>query len=119
MDYSTVKMFESHARAAKEAARIDLRKKHAEELKSFDAGKILKWDSKSLAEWQSQFESDEPQWVLADQEWKRRAGISTRRIAIAAIVVSVLSLLVSVLGYWHSVNDATPKQEKQFGQPEK
>ena len=89
-------------------ADYDARQKAAEDFKTIDVQKLLKWDDKKLAEWQSQYKPDEAHWILADQEWKRRAGISTRRIAIAAIVVSLLSLLVAALGYFHPLTSATP-----------
>jgi hypothetical protein len=84
----------------------DARQKAAEDFKKINVQELLKWDDKKLAEWQSQYKPDEAQYILADQEWKRRAGISTRRIAIAAIVVSLLSLLVAALGYFHSLTRA-------------
>lgn len=93
----------------------DANQKVAEDFKTIDVQKLLKWDDKKLAEWQSQYKPDEAQWILADQEWKRRAGVSTRRIAIAAIVVSILSLLVAALGYFHSLTNAIPV--KPLGEP--
>jgi hypothetical protein len=79
----------------------------------------LKWDDKQLAEWQRKYDSDEAQWILADHEWKRRTGISTRRIAIAAIMVSILSLLVAALTYFHTVNSTSTTLAKPLGQPVK
>ena len=76
------------------------------DLNNFDSAELLKWDDKVLAEWQSRYKSNQAQWILADQEWKRRAGISTRKIAVAAIVVSVLSLLVAALTCFHSIYPA-------------
>lgn len=89
-----------------------------EDFKKLDARKILSWDDKKLAEWQSHFKSDQAQWILADQEWKRRSGISTRRIAIAAIVISGLSLLVATVSFFHSLNDvnSSPSQLKRPAQ---
>jgi hypothetical protein len=95
----------------------DIQQQAAGDLKKFNAQELLNWDDKTLAEWQSHYKPDQAQWILAEQEWKRRAGISTRRIAIAAIVVSLLSLLVAALGYFHSLTNATPK--KPLDQPAK
>ena len=104
---------------AAEKHRLEKRQKHAEELKTFDADELLGMPPERLAEWQSGYEQDEPQWVLADQEWKRRAGISTRKIAIAAIAVSILSFLVAALGFIHSLNSTTATQEKSPALSEK
>jgi len=73
--------------------------KNQEDFKTLDHSSLKQMDDKALAQWQSTFEQSEPQWRLADEEWKRRAGISTRRIAIAAIVVSLLSLLIALASY--------------------
>jgi len=118
MDLATLKMFENEAKAAAANRRLEKRKKHAEELKTFEATQLLQMPPIRLAEWQSEYEQDEPQWVLADQEWKRRSGISTRKIAIGAIVISALSLLVAALAYFHSLNDdSISKPEKPIAQP--
>jgi len=97
----------------------DAGKQAAEDLKNLNPQELLKWDDKKLAEWQSHFKLDQAQWILADQEWKRRAGISTRKIAIAAIVVSFLSLIVAALGYFHSVIYSSARPEKPPDQPAK
>jgi hypothetical protein len=98
----------------------DAQQKAADDLKIFDVQEFLKWNGKKLADWQSQYKPDQAQWILAEQEWKRRAGISTRRIAIAAIVVSVLSFIVAALGYFHSLNgDTSTAPEKSLDQPAK
>ncbi len=84
----------------------DVHQQSEKDLKKFDALDLLKWDDKTLADWQSRYNSNQAQWILADQEWKRRAGVSTRKIAIAAIVVSVLSLLVAALTCFRSIYPA-------------
>lgn len=77
----------------------DFRQQSAAHFKILDAKMLLKWDDKSLAEWQSHYKPDQAQWILADQEWKRRAGVSARKIAIAALVVSLLTFALAALGY--------------------
>jgi hypothetical protein len=57
---------------------------------------------KALAEWQSQFETNEPQWRLAAHEWQRRltaeqiraSMILGRQSAIFAVVASVAGAIV-------------------------
>lgn len=98
---------------------FDCRRQAAEDFKKLDPKELLKWDDKQLAEWQSRFKSNEAQWVLAEQEWKRRAGISTRRIAIFAIGVSVISLIIAALAYFHPLNGSTLAPVKQSVPPMK
>lgn len=94
------------------------RRQASEEFKSFDKKSILTMDGETLAAWQSKYQPEDAQWILAEQEWKRRSGISTRRIAIAAIIVSALSLVIAVLAYFHSLNDdASPIPAKPTAQP--
>jgi hypothetical protein len=119
MDSSELIAFDNNSKAITELMQREKRKKQAEEFKAFDVRQLLKMSSERLAEWQSEYEQDQPQWVLADQEWKRRGGISTRRIAIAAIVVSVLSLLVAAVGYYHTVNSTSAPPHKSLEQPAK
>jgi len=45
---------------------------HREAFKSIDRKQLSAMDDKTLAEWQSQFKTDEPQWRLAEHEWQRR-----------------------------------------------
>jgi hypothetical protein len=71
--------------------------KHREEFKTFDPRQLSTFDDKKLVLWQSEYEMDEPQWMLAADERQRRAGKTTRRIAIAALIVSILSLILSLL----------------------
>jgi len=74
---------------------------HRDDLATFDHRELSKMDTKALAAWQSQFEPDEAQWKLADHEWQTRRSGFTRKIAIAALIISFLSLVLSVWSYWH------------------
>ena len=71
------------------------RTKHREEFKTFDKCELLKMEDSELAAWQSRFTSEDAQWLLAEHEWKRRIGLPTRRIAFAALMISILSFLLS------------------------
>jgi hypothetical protein len=75
--------------------------RHKDELRTFDPLRLKQMDDRSLAEWQSQFEQSEGQWRLAEHEWQRRAGVNTRRIALAALGVSIFSLIWTAWVYWH------------------
>jgi len=79
----------------------DSRQKATEDFKTLDGRKLLKMDDKELADWQSRYKPDQAQFILAEQEWKRRAGISTRRIAILAIIVSAISLGFTAYSYFY------------------
>src|ERR1700685_483271 len=119
MDLATQKMFEKMASDAEKLARYKKRQQHIEEFKTLNARELLKWDDSKLAAWQTQYESDEAQWVLADQEWKRRTGICTRRIAITAIAVSILSLAIAAIGYFFPKTTPISSQEKTIDQAAK
>jgi len=73
---------------------------HADEFKTFDRRELGSMDDKKLAEWQSRFQPDEPQWRLAEHEWQIRSGKSARKIAVVAIIISIFSLVVAALSYW-------------------
>jgi hypothetical protein len=77
------------------------RERRADEFKTFDRGELVTMNDKRLAEWQSRFQPDEPQWRLAEHEWQIRAGKSARKIAVAAIIISLLSVALAALSYWH------------------
>ena len=101
-----------------QAAAINARRRQAsEEFKSFDKKLLLTMDGKTLAAWQSKYQPEDAQWILADQEWKRRTGISTRRIAIAAIIISALSFLIAALAYFYPKNIPTASTVKISAQP--
>jgi hypothetical protein len=119
MDLATQKMFDAMAHDADKRADNKKRQQHIEEFKKLNTSELLKWDDSKLATWQSQYEKDEAQWIIAEHEWRRRAGISTRKIAILAITVSSLSLLVAALAFIHSLNPTSSIPEKPLGQPEK
>lgn len=80
---------------------------HREDLAAFDSRTLSGMSDKALVQWQSQFERDEPQWRLAEHELKIREGKSSRKLAVIAIVVSLLSLLLSAWTYLHPSREAT------------
>ena len=71
--------------------------KHRDEFKTFDPKELLKMKEKTLVEWQSQFQKDEPQWMLAQFEWQRRNDRGTSMRGWVAIGISVLSLIVAII----------------------
>lgn len=77
------------------------KERHAEQFKTFDRRELVDMDDKNLADWQSRFQTDEPQWRLAEHEWQVRSGKSARKIAVAAILISLLSLALAAWSYWH------------------
>jgi hypothetical protein len=54
------------------AARIRIRTAQAEAFEKFDRRELAKMDDKALAVWQAMFDTDQPQWRLAEHEWQRR-----------------------------------------------
>ncbi|HWW02641.1 MAG TPA: hypothetical protein VNZ64_23280 [Candidatus Acidoferrum sp.] len=72
------------------------RERRAEEFKSLNRRQLFSMDDKKLAEWQSRFQADEPQWRLAEHEWQRRKDRGTSVRGWIAIGISLLSLVVAV-----------------------
>jgi hypothetical protein len=89
--------------------RIRKRDSHREAFKTFDRRELTKMDDKALAHWQSDFVTDEPQWILAEHEWQRRitaeqisATVSAARwqawfVIFGAIIGSLITLIAQVL----------------------
>ena len=73
------------------------RERRADGFKTFNRRELLSMDDKKLAEWQSGFQADEPQWRLAEYEWHRRKDRGTSIRGWIAIGVSLLSLVVAVI----------------------
>jgi len=85
------------------------RVKHKEQFEEFDRRELAAMDDKALAKWQSQFQTDEPQWRLAEHEWQRRltaeqirATLTSARwqawFGIAAAVIGALLGALLTLG---------------------
>jgi len=70
---------------------------HEQELAKLDRRELVKKSDIELAKWQSRFDSDEPQWRLAEHEWQRRITVEQMRAArwqayfgIAGVVIGVI-----------------------------
>ena len=81
-----------------EAAQV---RQHREDFKSLDRRKIARLEDKLLAEWQSGFKQDEPEWRIAEHEWQRRLTARQIRSAYIVAVVGIIGTLSGVfLGYY-------------------
>jgi hypothetical protein len=86
-----------------------IREQNRAEFKTLDRRELAKMDDKALAQWQSDYKSDEPQWRLAEYEWQRRITAeqinATMRSArwqawfgvFAALIGGVLGALLAIL----------------------
>ena len=80
---------------------------HEQALAKLDRRELARKSDIDLAKWQSGFDSDEPQYRLAEHEWQRR--ITAQQIRASHIVawVGVMGTLFGVLlGYWVSSKPA-------------
>ncbi len=79
--------------------------KHLEEFKTLDRRELFRMQDKPLADWQSRYNDDAPQWRLAEHEWQRRLTVEQirasliigKRAAIFAVVASVAGSVVGVI----------------------
>jgi hypothetical protein len=67
------------------------------DLPHFDDNALKRMTDKELAAMKCEYEERSAQRVLIEHEFKRREGIPTRRIAIAAVLISAFSLIVAVI----------------------
>ena len=93
----------------RDVERMNKRLRHKEEFKAFERRELSQKSDKDLAEWQIDFEENEPQWRLAEHEWQRRLTAeqvsATMKAArgqawfgiAAAVIGSLLTLVVQFL----------------------
>jgi hypothetical protein len=85
--------------------RLRIRQTQAEAFEKFDRRELGKMDDKALAVWQAMFDTDQPQWRLAEHEWQRRLSAeqisATMRsargqayIGIAGVIIGALLMLI-------------------------
>lgn len=67
-----------------EWSRSEKRRQNRADFQSFDRKVLLGMDDKTLAEWQSKHEPDEPAWRLAEHEWQRRIASEQIRATVSA-----------------------------------
>jgi hypothetical protein len=82
-----------------EKAELDasIARRHRESFKSFDRRKLSVMDDKSLAEWQSDFKQDEPEWRLAEHEWQRRLTVEEIKAVRWAAIIGVCAIIFGAL----------------------
>jgi hypothetical protein len=71
--------------------------KHREAFKSLDRRKISAMDDKSLAEWQSDFKQDEPEWRIAEYEWQRRLTVEQIKAVRWAAIIGICAIIIGAL----------------------
>lgn len=89
-----------------EAKRVldDLIKRSAKEhfrheFSKFDCSTLPKMSDKELAEWQAKHPTDSPQYVIALQEWSRRATArQTKWMKFSAILASITAIIGVFIG---------------------
>jgi hypothetical protein len=89
----------------KEESDSELTRKNLEDFKTLDRREIFRMQDKPLAEWQSKFRPEDPQWKLAEYEWQRRLTFEQIRTslnvgkqsAIFAVIASVAGSIIGVI----------------------
>ena len=113
MDFTTYSQFRDAALVETERQRIAAmaarREKNAADFKILDRRELSAKSDKDLAEWQSRYDTSEPQWRLAEHEWQRRltaeqirATMSSARwqawfCIFGAIIGSLITLIAEFL----------------------
>jgi len=81
----------------KEELHESLVQKHRDAFKSLDRRKLSAMDDKSLAEWQSDFKQDEPEWRIAEHEWQRRLTVEEIKAVRWAAIIGVCAIILGAL----------------------
>ena len=69
------------------------------EFSKFDCSTLPKMSDKELAEWQAKHPTNSPQYVIALQEWNRRATArQTKWMKFSAILASVTTITGIIIG---------------------
>jgi hypothetical protein len=81
----------------KDELRDSLVQRHRETFKSLDRRKLSALDDKSLAEWQSDFKQDEPEWRIAEHEWQRRLTAEEIKALRWAAIIGICAIILGAL----------------------
>lgn len=76
-----------------------LRTRLRHEFADFDCTSLLKMTKKELAEWQAKYPMNSAQYIIALQEWNRRAlAEQSRWMKFSAIITAVATIIAAILG---------------------
>jgi hypothetical protein len=84
------------------------RENDAQKFETLDRNELSRMDDKTLAAWQGEFSSDQPQWRLAEHEWQQRltdrqiaaSHATARRAALWGACSGIAGALAGVLLAW-------------------
>lgn len=74
------------------------------EFTNFDCGTLSTMTNKDLAKWQAAYPPDSPQYIIATQEWDRRAHekqkMSNRQAALIGFAGAIIGAVITALIAW-------------------
>lgn len=68
-----------------------------EEFADFDCSSLPKMTNKDLAAWQAKYPMDSPQYLIALQEWNRRATVEQTKWMKRSIYVGFLGIIIGAI----------------------
>ena len=89
--------------AMERIARFHERGAQMEELGQLDIDAVPGWSDTELAKWQSGYQADSPQWLLAQVQWQvrllnRQAESAGRQANKAAVISGVVGGIMGIAG---------------------
>ena len=82
------------------AARGLNKQRLAEEFKSINRRTISKYSDKELASWQSEYQPDSPQFILAEHEWQRRLMADQIKGSRFAAYIGIIGTIIGAVTTW-------------------
>lgn len=88
---------ESLKKAVEQAEGKEAIRRLHEEFADFDCSTLSKITNKELAAWQAKYPMDSPQYLIALQEWNRRATVEQTKWMKRSIYVGFLGIIVGAI----------------------
>lgn len=92
-----------------------IKKLYQHEFADFDCQTLHKMKPEELAAWQAKYPMDSPQYIIALQEWNRRAlAKQSKWMKFSVILTAVATIVAAILGAFVGANlSKSPQQNQQ------